>query len=106
MEAKDVLYIAGLILTTLAAYFGGRAQNRKTNIEGKILTAEKIDEFVSALVKAKFDMHEIAVQLKDCLNDQKKCGELRKRIIEINENFESNANDAAQILKSLKELIG
>jgi hypothetical protein len=109
MEVKDILYIAvtvfSTVLSALVAYFAGRAQNRKTSMEGVILTADKIDEYVSALVKTKLQMHEIDIKLSDCLQDQRKCGELRKRIAEIAETVEHNADDAAQVLKSLKGLI-
>jgi hypothetical protein len=105
MEVKDVLYIAGgifsALFSALVAYIAGRAQIRKTNLEGKILTADKIDEFVSALVKAKLDMHEIAVQLQDCLNDKKKCVELRERLNDVIQLTEDNAEEAIRILKAL-----
>lgn len=109
IEIKDILLITLPPLTVLLGwYLKGRHENtkikgdiHKSKIEGVILTAEKIDEYVNALIAVKLEMLAVKEDLSDCLHDKKKCIELRLKVVEIIKIAEENADEAIKILKSL-----
>lgn len=109
MNEKDLaLFISPLLAIFLGWYLKGRYENdklkgdiHKSGVEGVILTAGKIEEYVNALIETKMQMHEINVQLADCMNDRKKCAELKEKLTEAIRISEENAEEAIRVLRLL-----
>lgn len=99
---KDIALLIVPLVTAVLGFYGGRANQKKATIEGVILTADKINELVDKLSKAKEEILTEKSKLFDCLQGQKQCAELKKMIFQANDRIEVSTEEAINILKSLK----